>query len=122
MNTFRSSLPIGTHPYVTRVSYWGNTSSYIIMEVRAYANIPTHICVCVCVWGYVLVMSMMLKFRIKHLCGFSLSYLKSQLGSGSFFFSENESLGSASITKSLGSASKSSVLFTPLDEIYIIIH
>ena len=37
------------------------------------------------------------------------------------FFFENESLRSASVIKILGSASKSSVLFT-LDEIYIIIH
>ena len=50
-----------------------------------------------------------------------LAWLESRLGSGSFF-SENESLGSVSITKSLGSALKSSVLFTPLDEIYSIIH
>ena len=41
-----------------------------------------------------------------------LAWLDSHLGSGSFF-SENESLGSASTI---------SVLFTPLNEIYIIIH
>ena len=49
------------------------------------------------------------------------NYLKSQLGSGSLAritararFSENENLGSASITKSLGSALKSSARFTSL--------
>ena len=48
-----------------------------------------------------------------------LARVSARLG---LFFSDNEILGSASITKSIGSASKSSVLFTPLDEIYIIIH
>ena len=50
-----------------------------------------------------------------------LAWLVSRLG-WAHFFSDNESLVSASITKSLGSASKISVLFTPLDEIYIIIY
>ena len=37
---------------------------------------------------------------------------------GLVFFSENESLGSASITESIGSASKSSASFTSLLYIY----
>ena len=42
-----------------------------------------------------------------------LVLLESRFDSGSFF-SENKSLGSASITKSLSSVSKSTILFTPL--------
>ena len=50
------------------------------------------------------------------------AHLASFISARALFFSENKSLGSASITKSLGSASKISVFFTSLDNIYIIIH
>ena len=49
--------------------------------------------------------------KSKAWCSLSLSYLKSKLGSGSFF-SENKSLSSALLTNSLGSASFTSLVYT----------